>query len=288
MANDFYFQFEKQFRGSRALIKERLKVYHPIVIALTSSGKTVRGLDLGCGRGEWLESLTEWGVQCRGLDLDEEMVAFSKSKGLEVILGDAVSYLKNEATASIDLITGFHIVEHLEQSTLHELLRETRRVLRPGGVVIFETPNPENINVSTSSFYLDPTHIRPLPPALLKFLFEYHGFSNARVLRLNSQEDLKEQRDFHQIYSWYIGSYRDYSIVAFVPPETEQYMDPLNAISYPEEASAELFKLLALANLRLQQLEDEVQNMKTEVEKIKNSLLWRVYEKIKHYLGKSS
>ncbi len=81
-------------------------------------------------------------------------------------------------------MTAFHIVEHLEINALLALVREAYRVVRPGGVVVFETPNPENVVVGSCSFYHDPTHRRPIPPPTLSFYLRHAGFSNVTVTSL--------------------------------------------------------------------------------------------------------
>jgi len=58
--------------------------------------------------------------------------------------------------------------------------------VEPGGLVIFETPNPENIFVGACNFYIDPTHQRPLPPVMTQFLFESGGFSDVEIHRVNA------------------------------------------------------------------------------------------------------
>jgi O-antigen chain-terminating methyltransferase len=145
---------------------------------------------LGCGRGEWLEVVGELGYDARGVDLDDAMLSACRERGLRVQTGDALEILRGEAEETNALVSGFHIVEHLHFRDLDGLVGEALRILKPGGVLILETPNPENIIVGSSKFYLDPTHNRPIPPPLLAFLVEYHGFERVKVLRLQESPDL--------------------------------------------------------------------------------------------------
>lgn len=169
MNDGFYHAFEERFRGSRDLIKSRLRVYLPFVEPLRGLNKDAKAVDLGCGRGEWLELLQELKFDAQGVDLDDGMLKICREVGLKVQTIDAIAFLKKLPDASHVVISGFHIVEHIQFIDLQVLVQEALRVLMPGGILILETPNPENIIVGTSSFYLDPTHQRPIPPQLLSF-----------------------------------------------------------------------------------------------------------------------
>jgi O-antigen chain-terminating methyltransferase len=190
MSEHFYRAFEDKFRGSRELIKSRLLIYRPLVEALKKINSQPSAIDLGCGRGEWLELLSEWGVDARGVDLDQAMLSVSQSFGLNVTHADALSTLRGLPDNSQLLVSGFHIAEHLSFSILQDLVEQSLRVLKPGGVLILETPNPENFSVAAVNFYLDPTHQRPIPPKLLSFLPEYYGFLRVHVWRLQEQPAL--------------------------------------------------------------------------------------------------
>lgn len=179
-----YLTFEDRFRGSREDIKERLKAYIPYVCE-AAKGRRGPLLDIGCGRGEWLELLSENGITAKGIDLNKIMVRQCLDRGFEVQESDALEYLKKQDPNSLGVITGFHVVEHLPMRTLISLFDESLRALMPGGMVIFETPNPENIIVGSCNFYYDPTHIRPIPPDVLQFLAETRGFIKTEILRLH-------------------------------------------------------------------------------------------------------
>jgi SAM-dependent methyltransferase len=179
----FYLEFENTFRGPRADIKARNAVYLPIVQA--TPGSDARVVDLGCGRGEWLELLKESGMPAVGVDMNPRMVKECVALGLQVTEGDAIEFLGALPAGSIRAVTGMHIIEHLPYRRVLALLDEARRVLRPGGVAVFETPNPENVIVGSCNFWYDPTHERPLPPEPLKRAAELRGFSRVEILRLH-------------------------------------------------------------------------------------------------------
>lgn len=213
MSDDFYRAFEEKHRGSRELIKSRLRVYMPFIEPLLSIYEKPKAIDLGCGRGEWLELLQESGFDAQGVDLDDGMLAACRDLGLNVATADAVAALKALPDASQIVVSGFHIAEHIQFSDLQTLVQEALRVLNPAGLLILETPNPENIVVGTCNFYLDPTHRQPIPPQLMAFLPEYYGFARTKILRLQEAADLSDVRVL-SLKDVLGGASPDYAVVA--------------------------------------------------------------------------
>jgi len=183
--DNFYVEFEQQYRGTKEDIKNRIKVYLPYLENMTIDKQDLHALDVGCGRGEWLELLSENCYQVKGIDLNRIMVATLQKQGYDVIEMDVIRYLKTLKNESLALITGFHIIEHLPFKTIMSLFEQSLRVLKKGGMVIFETPNPENILVAAHYFYLDPTHIAPLVPATTHFMLQQSGFHSIQIKRLH-------------------------------------------------------------------------------------------------------
>lgn len=124
------------------------------------------------------------GVPAVGVDLNAKSVEQGLASGLNVTHGDAIDYLAGLGAESLAIVSAFHVAEHLPFECLQSLVAQAMRVLQPGGLLIMETPNPENLVVGATNFYLDPTYIRPVHPALLPFLPEYVGFERIKVLRL--------------------------------------------------------------------------------------------------------
>lgn len=213
MSDGFYRAFEDQHRGSRELIKTRQRAYLPFIEPLQTLYPDASALDLGCGRGEWLELLTESGFKASGVDLDDGMLAVCRERGLAVQTKDAVTGLQEQSDASLAVVSGFHLAEHIPFEALQSLMSESLRALKPAGLLILETPNPENIVVGTANFYLDPTHRQPIPPLLLSFLAEYCGFARVKVIRLQAPVDLSAGRklNMHDVLG---GVSPDYAIVA--------------------------------------------------------------------------
>lgn len=205
-----YLNFEERFRGPEEEIKDRVRVYLPYVQQACEHTGDAPVLDVGCGRGEWLELLKENNITARGLDLNDVMVNKCRDAGLEVVRSDAVAYLRGIESESLGMITGFHIVEHLPFTTMVALFDEAFRVLKPGGIVIFETPNPENIMVGACTFYTDPSHTNPIPPATLFFLVEDRGFVNIEILRLHPNESFRVE---DPLLNYYFTIGQDYAVI---------------------------------------------------------------------------
>lgn len=209
----FYRAFEDRFRGSSELIRTRLEVYKAFLDAIHSHDGPNLALDVGCGRGEWLELLQDSGFEATGVDLDEPMLAACRERGLSVHRADAIKYISSLPDASQILVSGFHIAEHLPFEMLQTLVEQAYRVLKPGGILILETPNPENFRVSSLTFHLDPTHNHPIPPLLLSFMTEYYGFDRNKVVRLQEDIDIAQRNDVTLEQALGSAS-RDYSVVA--------------------------------------------------------------------------
>jgi len=210
---DFYKAFEDKHRGSRELIKERVQIYLPFIKQLKKIYPDGFALDIGCGRGEWLELLKEHGISAKGIDFDEGMLRACHALGLDVIQGEGLTYLQAQPDESLMLVSAFHVVEHISFEALQNLVQEALRVLKPGGILLLETPNPENIKVATENFYLDPTHLKPIPSALLSFLPEFYGFSRTKILRVQESKDLIHQENINleQVIE---GVSPDYAVIA--------------------------------------------------------------------------
>ncbi len=180
-----YVAFEDEFRGSRDAIKERQRFYLPI-LAEAQAGTSERAVvDVGCGRGEFLELLHEQGLAARGVDTNVAMAELCGGFGLDVVADDAVSYLTRQDAGSLGAVTGFHVVEHLPFRTMVRLFDAALRALAPGGLMIFETPNPANLTVGSHTFHMDPTHLKPLPGQMMVMVARARGFEPAFVVELH-------------------------------------------------------------------------------------------------------
>jgi len=177
-----YDAFTDRFRGSTAEVSAKLEGYLPDVRRLVGAGGVV---DLGCGRGEWLTLLRDAGVPSSGVDANPRFVAAGRACGLDIELGDAIGHLQGLPPDSVDMVTAFHVIEHLGTEELLALLDAARWALRPGGCVLLETPNPANLVMAACDFYNDPTHRSPLPSALTEYLVSTQGFGDIEVRPLH-------------------------------------------------------------------------------------------------------
>ena len=204
-----YAALEDRFRGTRDEIKERFKEYLPYV------KDSAPVIDLGCGRGEWLELLAENGIEAQGVDSNSLQVQQCRARGFNVTEQDLFVYLQSIADAGTGAVTGFHIIEHLSFKALIALLNEVMRVLRPGGLVIFETPNPENVVVGSHYFYLDPTHRHPLPSELMEFVFKHQGFGDIEMLNLHPWDSgrVAGEGQLAERFNGYFYGPMDYAII---------------------------------------------------------------------------
>ena len=189
ISDEFYLEFENTFRGSEDDIKKRLSFYIENYLKTDLSiGSTDKCVDLGCGRGEWLDLLKENGYCAIGLDTNQDMVNRAREKEHDVVAEDAISYLKSMPEESAKVVTAFQLIEHLKTNQIVDLISEIKRVLVPGGIMIIETPNIGNVEVGCNNFYVDPTHIKPVHQKFLEFLAKNVGFSRTEIVFWNKTE----------------------------------------------------------------------------------------------------
>ena len=155
------------------------------------------------------------GFDARGVDLNPVNGDFCRALGLDVITVDVLRYLSALPDGTLSVVTAFHLVEHMPFSRLLVLTGEIFRVLKPGGLLIYETPNPENLEVATYSFWMDPTHLRPLPPELLEFLVLQGGFADVEVRRLHPLEAADTGNE--PLLRSLLSGPRDYAVIAHKP-----------------------------------------------------------------------
>lgn len=215
----FYFSFENRFRGPREEIKKRIAVYLPFLRKARAGAAGRPVLDLGCGRGEWLEILKENKLVGEGVDLNSAMISQCKERHLKVRHGDALEHLRSLRANSQGGVTGFHIIEHLPFEVLMEVFRETRRVLKPGGVAIFESPNCKNLVVGACNFHIDPTHRHPVFPETAEFMLASHGFEKIQIEYLSPVTDVNFAADTKElaIVRDLLYGPQDFGIIAYKP-----------------------------------------------------------------------
>jgi 2-polyprenyl-3-methyl-5-hydroxy-6-metoxy-1,4-benzoquinol methylase len=221
--NDFdYFLFEHRFRGPEYQIKENSKIF---VEYFTGKSDV---LDIGCGRGEFLELLNENGISAKGIDINEDFVFHCQDKGLNVQKIDAIEYLESLPDNSLGGIFISHVVEHLDNNYINNLIGLCYSKLTKGSFIVITTPNPRTLAILTHAFFTDPSHIRPMHPETLKFLLEGAGFQNVEEkhygyskvnykIPLLDGEHISNLSDFNDsinVLNEILFGYEDYTIIA--------------------------------------------------------------------------
>lgn len=218
----FYVSFEDRFRGPREEIKKRVEIYLPLIRKAQAGRREAPVLDVGCGRGEWLELLKEHKLEASGVDINSAMLAQCRERKLKVAHGDAIAHLRTLPEKSLGAVTGFHIIEHLELEVLMDLLAHTIRALVPGGVAIFESPNCKNLVVGATNFNVDPTHRNPVFPETAQFMLSIHGFENVELKYLAPVEAARFEGKDRQatVLNELLYGPQDFAVIGIKPPSS--------------------------------------------------------------------
>jgi O-antigen chain-terminating methyltransferase len=211
-----YAVFEERFRGSISEVTEKQRFYLPFVRSLPGPV-----FDAGCGRGEFLRLLGEEGIAARGVESSEHAVRACRAAGLDVREADAIEALAAEPAASLGGVVAFQVVEHWTAAATFRFLASARRALAPGGILIVETVNTDSLS-AMNAFYLDPTHVRPVPPEALEFLCDTAGFREIQIefrSPLPASEKLEERTANDARLNALLFGPQDYAVIARVPRE---------------------------------------------------------------------
>lgn len=209
-----YEAFEDKFRGSSDDIKSRQKKYLPYF-----SGRS-NVLDIGCGRGEFLDLLFENGISAKGVDLSAENIKYCVGK--DVVLADGIRYLETVPDNSLGGIFCAQVIEHISTNELIKLMSLANRKLQQGASAIFETLNPKCLMIYAESMYLDPSHTKPVHPLTVQFIAEQAGFESTELLYSTPTDEkyrmpeIKDNDDFNRsagIINDLIFGNREYALV---------------------------------------------------------------------------
>jgi 2-polyprenyl-3-methyl-5-hydroxy-6-metoxy-1,4-benzoquinol methylase len=170
-----YVAFEDRYRGSTDEIRKRLQAYLPLFAGATNV------LDVGCGRGELLDLLREHGVQARGIDVNDEMVALCRTRGLTADKADAVAFLNAQPEQSLGGLIAIQVVEHLEPPYLIRFIEAAHRAMKSGAPLVLETINAACWSAFFDSYIRDFTHARPLHPDTMRYLVQASGFRSVEI-----------------------------------------------------------------------------------------------------------
>lgn len=167
--------FEEAFRGNADELRVR---YSGLADRVAGAASVV---DIGCGRGEWIELLQARGCRASGVEIDPQLVSEARARGLDVVEGDAVGWMRAQADRSLDAVTMIQVIEHLAPQEVLDFVELAARKIRRDGWLVIETVNPQSLYVYAHPFYLDPTHTQPIHPAYLMFLLEKIGFKHLEI-----------------------------------------------------------------------------------------------------------
>lgn len=212
-----YFDFENHFRGSIESIKKAQEAYLPYF----RDKKNV--LDIGCGRGEFLSLMQDNGINAVGVDIYEPYVDYCKMKGFRAVCGDGAEYLSQ--CGEVDGIFLGQVVEHLKIHQIVDICSMAYEKLPEGGCIVIETPNPTSLAIYTNAFYIDPSHVKPVHPMMMKYCLEKAGFKNTEIIYTESSRppysipalEIEGAESFNeamkQVSSVLYGS-QDYAVIA--------------------------------------------------------------------------
>ncbi len=209
-----YALFEERFRGPSTDVLEKQRFYLPYVRGLPGPI-----FDAGCGRGEFLRLLRDEGIAARGVESSSVSARACRAAGLDVTEGDAIEALAETPPASLGAVVAFQVVEHWPAASTFRFLAEARRAIAPGGIVIVETVNTDSL-AAMNAFYLDPTHVRPVPPGALRFLCDAAGFRDLSVEFLSplpAGSRLEERSDNDARLNAILFGPQDYAVIGRVP-----------------------------------------------------------------------
>lgn len=167
----------------------RLEMYRSAIANLEPKLPSGTWLDIGCGRGKWLRMVQEAGCQARGIDSNPAAVEQCKEQGFEVTECDALKFLQSSDDQCFAAVSAFHVLEHCPFEYCLNLVYQIARTLKPGGVLLIETPHAGNLLMAAEQFWMDPTHVRPIPLPLMEFLFEYCGLGVVHRFEVNPRPE---------------------------------------------------------------------------------------------------
>jgi len=200
------------------------------------------------------------------------MLSDCRKLGLNVKQGNALTELAAQADNSLVLISGFHLAEHLSNVDLQTLIKEAHRVLKPGGLLILETPNTENITVATINFYFDPSHLRPIPAKLLQFLTLHIGFCRSKIIGLQESAELRDEGRVPTLFQVLNDASPDYAVIAQknAAPETLALFD----MAFDKSYGLHLDQLAARYDAHLHQRLDAIDAKLAKLWKILAPAIW--------------
>ena len=198
-----YLAFENHFRGSEEVIRERQAPY----LRYFTDCKKV--LDIGCGRGEFLELARDHNILAEGIDIDEDMFVHCRNKGLKVTHGNIFPFLLDMEDDYLDGVFSSQVIEHIDFVKLQNLLYLLQKKVKKGGRIVLETINPHCLS-ALQNFHTDLTHIKPIFPDVLTFIGESFSLKRVDIIfRIPIKEGLEDPTFTGE----HLYEYMDYAVV---------------------------------------------------------------------------
>jgi SAM-dependent methyltransferase len=186
---DFYFRLQGRFQSNVPADMTRLEMYRSVIGNLEPKAPVGKWLDIGCGRGKWLRLARDGGYEAVGVDSSPAAIGECREGGFEVTERDALEFLRSMEDESFAVVSAFHVLEHCPFEYCLNLVYQIARTLKPGGVLLIETPHAGNLLMAAEQFWMDPTHNRPIPLPLMEFLFEYCGIGVVHRFEVNPRAE---------------------------------------------------------------------------------------------------
>ena len=217
----FYLAFEDACRGTDEETSSKLQAYVPYIQQVVDQfGPLTSAADIGCGRGEWLDLLRQFNIAAHGVDLNQVMIDHCLVQGHQVEQADALTWMQQQQPQSQHLVSSFHVIEHIPFNEYYLWFEQFSRILAPGGMLILETPNPENVLVGSHTFYHDPTHLNPITPTLLEFTAKFFGLQVLAIERLNPYPESAKVKGYDELterVNGHLCGPQDFGLIAIKP-----------------------------------------------------------------------
>ncbi|HUA20634.1 MAG TPA: class I SAM-dependent methyltransferase [Bryobacteraceae bacterium] len=197
-SDQFFFELQGRFQSHVQADENRLEMYRSVIANLDPPLPSGTWLDIGCGRGGWLQMAREAGFGVLGVDSNVAALQHCREAGFEVAEGDALRFLQSAGDRSFAVVSAFHVLEHCGFEYGLNLVSQAFRTLKPGGILLIETPHPGNLLMAAEQFWIDPTHQRPIPLPLMEFVFEFCGFRVLHRFEVNARPE-SEQLPFREL-----------------------------------------------------------------------------------------
>jgi O-antigen chain-terminating methyltransferase len=275
--DDFYRAVQAKFEGAEDAQRMRLHGYLPFVYPLLHTYPAAPALELGSSSSSaWSQLLRESGFNTQTLDATDPALLAN------------LAALPEQSQA---VISAFRSVEHLPFEQVRLLVQSCLRILKPGGLLILEAPNPENLVLGAGGYYAIPNRQLPVAPELLAFVPEYYGYARTKIVRRLDQlklDDLTlDQQRFGdeqalRLFDVLNGVSPAYAVIAQKSSEGMAHPPVIQAFAHDYglqlQTLTERFDLQleqAIGRIRVDAAHTELK-LQTALDKVEGSIFWKL------------